>query len=450
MKYINKIKYSLMLLLALTYISCETDFDNPNAPTEEQTYASKEGVFAACVGVQQMYSTTVLRNVIEANALTTREGAATSSFANISELVSGGSALPSDNSNIEGFWSKAMQIIRVTSDIENSTNDINFSPETKSGVLAYSKLFKAMTIGLLAQNFEQVVIETTVDTDASFVSRQQGFEKAISLLTEAKDAISTNPISDEFKEAVVKFEDGNKTVSEIFTSIINAYLARYNLFAGNYDAAISAANAVDQSVKSEFVYDDLNPNPIWRRVIDSSPARFKPRDNFGLPSIFVFDVNDGRVSFYLEPSTDLSENNLPVEDLKGFFTSASSPIPVYLPDEMNLIIAEANLRKSTPDLTEATTALNKVLTGTDVFNLNANVGAYGGANTVTDLLLEVYKNRRAELFLSGLSLEDSRRFNRPQPSGDADVFTEERNRNFYPYPDSERSNNSNTPANPSI
>ena len=118
---------------------------------------------------------------------------------------------------------------------------------------------------------------------------------------------------------------------------------------------------------------------------------------------------------------------------------------------MNLIIAEANLRKTSADITAAVTAINDVRTDNDdVFGVNANITAYSGDTSVDALLDEVYLNRRLELFLTGTSLEDSRRFERPEPSTSAKVFTDERNRNFYPYPNTERDNNSNTPADPSI
>ena len=104
-----------------------------------------------------------------------------------------------------------------------------------------------------------------------------------------------------------------------------------------------------------------------------------------------------------------------------------------------------------PDLTASLVALNEVLTDTnDPLQVNANLPVYSGTVDVPSLLLEIYKNRRIELFLSGNSLEDSRRFNRPTPSGVAKVYAEERNRNFYPYPRTERSNNPNTPADPAI
>jgi hypothetical protein len=50
------------------------------------------------------------------------------------------------------------------------------------------------------------------------------------------------------------------------------------------------------------------------------------------------------------------------------------------------------------------------------------------------------------MYMSSLKLEDSRRFDRPG----AGTAGAERNRNWYPYPDSERNNNTNTPADPAI
>ena len=123
---------------------------------------------------------------------------------------------------------------------------------------------------------------------------------------------------------------------------------------------------------------------------------------------------------------------------KGFFKSNGDPIPMYLPSEMTLIKAEAYARKS--DLPNAEKELNTILTKTtDVWGIGAGLTAYAGAKTQDALLTEIYRNRRIELFMSGMSLEDSRRFGRP---------TTERTRTFYPYPQTERDNNPNTPADP--
>lgn len=444
MKYIHKIKRYALSGLLLMAVSCDTDFDNPNAATSEETFSSREGILAAAVGLQQLYATTGIRWLVETPAITTREGGITTTFQNMIELEDGGSSLPDFNSNVQGLWSTMLRVIKIAEDIEANAGTIELDPGTQSGLLAHAKLFKAMAIGSLAQHYEQVIVATSDDNDAAFVTRQEGFEFAITALNEARSAIAATPVSAEFTSSV--------TLDNIdLTNTISAFLARYNLFAGNYEAAISNAASVDQSSVSNFVYDSQNLNPIWSRVFLNDSPNFKPRDNFGLPAEFTFEPNDGRLSFYLVPLDETNQNGLPIEDLAGFFNVNTGSIPVYIPDEMNLIIAEANLRKSSPDIAAAENALNAVLTDTDdPVGINADVAPYSGPSAVDALLTAIYKNRRAELFLTGLSLEDSRRFGRPEPSGAAMNYDEERNRNFYPYPDTERNSNPNTPDNPSI
>ncbi len=441
---IYKIVAVSMSVTLLTFTSCETDFDNPNDATEEQAFSSREGILATAVGLQQLYSTTGIRWIVETPAITTREGGITTTFQNLIELEDGGTALPNFNSNVQSLWSTMLRVIKIAEDIEANVANIELDPGTQSALIAHSTLFKAMAIGSLAQNYEQAILQTNNDNNATFTPRIQAFQAAIDLLNEAKATIAATPISSEFVDEVTL---GNIDIA----STIDAMLARYNLFAGNYDQAISIASSLDLSVTSSFVYDNINLNPIFNRVFLNGISNFKPRDNFGLPAEFVFDAADGRLAFYLVPLDETNQNGLPIEDLAGFFNVNIGPIPLYIPDEMNLIIAEANLRKSSPDIAAATTAINAVRTDNDdPFGINANIAAYSGDVTIEALLNEVYQNRRAELYLTGLSLEDSRRFNRPEPSGASMIFSEERNRNFYPYPDLERNNNPNTPDDPSI
>ena len=83
---------------------------------------------------------------------------------------------------------------------------------------------------------------------------------------------------------------------------------------------------------------------------------------------------------------------------------------------MLLIEAEALARQG--QVPQAITVLNEVLTKTaaeDAFGVGANLPPYAGAATEEAVLEEIYRNRRIELFLSGMSLEDSRRFNPPGP-----------------------------------
>jgi hypothetical protein len=133
--------------------------------------------------------------------------------------------------------------------------------------------------------------------------------------------------------------------------------------------------------------------------------------------------------------------------MAGFASSQTGSIPVYTPDEVRLMQAEAILRLN-GDLNQALTLINAVRTQTsgDPFGVNAGLPPYSGPVDYADLLEEVYKQRCAELYLSGLKWEDTRRFDRPAPP----TYNSERNRIFYPYPQQERVNNPNTPADPSI
>jgi len=133
----------------------------------------------------------------------------------------------------------------------------------------------------------------------------------------------------------------------------------------------------------------------------------------------------------------------------GFFATQTTSIPLYLDGEMLLIKAEANARLS--NLTDAVTNLNLVLEKTDdALGVNAGLPAWAGdASSQTDILEDIYKNRCIELFITGQRLEDSRRFH-PDLDPNINSTTNERNRNYYPYPSIERDNNPNTPADPAI
>jgi hypothetical protein len=116
---------------------------------------------------------------------------------------------------------------------------------------------------------------------------------------------------------------------------------------------------------------------------------------------------------------------------------------------MYLISAENYARSGA--FADSKKALDSVRTKTtDVYGIGANQPAYSGPLTTVDLLNDIYKQRRIELFLSGMELEDSRRFNRIAPVAHPAPLNPnaERNRTFYPYPLTERTNNTNTPPDP--
>ena len=125
--------------------------------------------------------------------------------------------------------------------------------------------------------------------------------------------------------------------------------------------------------------------------------------------------------------------------INGFGAATTTQFPVYLPGEIMLIKAECYAQQN--DLVNGLIQLNNVVTKTPAVD-PFGVGAGLPPTTVTsqaDLLTQIYQQRCIEMYMSGLKLEDMRRFDRPNS---------ERTRNYFPYPFVERNGNTNTPADP--
>ena len=99
-------------------------------------------------------------------------------------------------------------------------------------------------------------------------------------------------------------------------------------------------------------------------------------------------------------------------------------------------------RQAVPDLAGSLAQLNNVVTktpATDPFGVGAQLPPIVGPLNQTNLLTQIYRHRCIELYMSGLKLEDMRRFGRPDA---------EKRRNLFPYPFIEKDNNPNTPTDP--
>jgi len=437
----------IFLIVSSLFTACETEFDNPNNPTEQVVLETKEGLFALAIGIRQYYSVTALRQLIEAPGITTRELGVTNTFLNINELAKGGAELPGESGGITNPWVNLLRAKGMAESLIDGTTAVELTDGTQSGLLAYGNLFKAMSLGALIQMFEQVPIDNSDDGAAPFSDRATVLNNCIALLEEARDALATTPMSDEFKSTVL-WSDIN------LQKVINAFLSRYQLMAGNYSEAITAADAVlndSDPTNSMWVYDANNQNPIWNRTVNS--ADLNPQTNFGLLGAYIPEAGDGRVNFYLGADAGFANADAggqALSEMLGFFTTSTAPIPIYLPGEMLLNKAEAYARQS--QLTDAVTQLNLVRQkNNDPLGVNANLGAWAGNETSQDdILEEIYKNRSIEMFLNGMRFEDSRRFHPNFVVPLEANTTNERNRNYYPYPTIERENNPNTPADPAI
>jgi hypothetical protein len=433
----NFIYKYLLPVLVLFVSSCELDQTNPNSATDQQVLSTREGIIALSIGIRQNYSTAVLSNTLLNPSVTAREVKGFATFTNTLELEAGGTAFPSANGNVLSHWSSNQRQMQMTENLIASAPGVGgIEPGLLSGIMAQAYLFKAMALANLAIAFEQANLNSSTTEPVAFVPRAQVFAEALRLIGLGITSVTTTVPSASFTSLVAgpDFDIRNT---------LYAMQARINLMAGNYAQALASANMVDLTKKSSFTYTTISPNPTY--TIYNVTKSYRPRENFGLPA-GLFEAADKRLAFYFTTPRDIL-NGDPVVTLAGFSSAQTTPIPVYLPDEIILIKAEAILRTD-GSLATALGFINEVRTQAsgDLFGVNAGLPAYSGPVTKDGLLLEVYKQRCAELYLSGLKWEDTRRFNRPVPPAN----NTERNRIFYPYPDQERINNPNTPADPAI
>ncbi len=405
-KKMKTTKIFITILIATLLFSCNKNFVNVNQPTQTQVLTTKAGLLGLAVGLRAHFSTTTYSFIVMVPGLSTRELGDINTYTTPAELVLGGTSLPDDNAGISGLWTNLLRDKGMAENILANVDAVAMDPGTKSGLTAYAKWFRAITLGYLVQNFKEVPIDNKLDGKAKFNSRKEVIDTCISLLQSAKADIAAQPVSTEFSNLFPNIDLPN---------VINAFLARYNLFAGNYAAAITAADAVDLTSKSVWEYDGVTyKNPIYMFAdYNNLGGGVKAQANFGLTGKYIPEKGDGRIAFYLDSSNPIVEpqdvGGHTVVYLRGFFDSMDKSIPIYLPGEMLLIKAEAYAQLG--DLGKAVQFINAVREKTnDVFGVDAGLGPWtGNATNKSDIMDEIFKQRSIELFMSGMRLEDSRR-----------------------------------------
>lgn len=429
-KYINRITGALLVLMMIS--SCKKEYRNPAGANSEDVLTTAKGLTGVVVGLQKVYTVGrlgVYFNSVSSTGFVTNEIMLMNS-GNIPELqlFTGGNSVDGTNNILGNLWFYSNKIIADADNvIANAPNlgDKGYA----SGLIAYASLYKALALGNLSQNWER--IPAGIGQNVSFIARADGFTKAIAVIDNAFAVMAANPVTTAFL--------GNMPAGVDLQNTLYALKARYALFLGNYPLALSAANSVDLTKKSTFNFDSQTLNPIFE-IATSTNNVFQPTNaNLGLTGSYIPDPADKRLAFYTVPNTVA-----PVARLGGFGKTSSTAIPVYLPGEITLIKAEVYARQASPDAALALARLNDVVTkqpANDPFGVGADLPAITGPLTPADLLPLIYKHRCIELYLSGLKLEDMRRFGLPNS---------DRKRNFFPYPFTERDNNPNTPPDPAF
>jgi hypothetical protein len=439
---IKQIALLLLVSSSVMFTSCDKEYINPSTASVPSVTTSVDGLMNLCAGLQRRY--TIGR---QSPLYTAPIGGAYSVYAlytlNIGntaekELETGKGAVTQGNAIVSQMWAQCL-LTKTEAETVLDNLGVAADPTDKVGLKAYASIFYGLSMGTLVQFFEKIPL--TNGTNAVFSDRAEALQKVITVLESADaDLATTNP-SAKFLSKVPAGIDIKNTVKALlarYYNIQSMITGTYNSTAGNKALAFAAAASL--TVKSEFRFTAATPNPLgeWNFTVNVFGAI---DSTLGLKNGLapVPAATDPRVGFYI------SRTGPTTFPLKAFALNTTASYPVYLPGEMSLIIAENYARQS--QFPQSKIALDAVRTKTtDIYGIGASQPAYSGPLTTADLLQDIYKQRRLEMFLSGQELEDSRRFGRPAPNS----ATEERNRTFYPYPLIERDNNTNTPPDPAI
>jgi hypothetical protein len=388
------------LVLCASVGACDLDLTNPNAPSSEQVVASADGVLAVTVGMQAQFAQSIEDYVVPSALGTDEWGTRTRALISWITLFTGENF---DQSfvTVSAPYANSYQVIRSANTALEGAQTVELGTATTAGVSATAHLFKAMALGWLVQIYERVPVD--ISQGAVPQERADVLDAILALLEQAKADIANVSDAD-----LAAFRTRALGPGIDLRNTIDAMLARYYLMDGQYDAAIAAATRVNPSVLSVLAYPAPTRNPIenlafqlqYVGAVQGFVDQAEPGDR--RPAYWV---NAGVAPLPANPSDSI------VKPLKKYSTP-NEPFPLYLPDEMKLIRAEALARKN--QLAEAGVLINQVRTQTSspVDEPLAGLPALPASalDTQQKVLAAIAYERRYELFMQGLRWEDTRRF----------------------------------------
>lgn len=414
---------AVLVLTLLGGAACDLDLTNPNSPTEAAVLSDPEGLIALAVGMQDQYAGSI-NTFVRAPALVTDELApGPKALADVRALFAGGQI---DNAfgTVAGPYQATYRITRSANNLIATVPQSTLGTGTKAGIVALAKLHKAMALGMIIQQYRQVPINADVN-GAVPQPREVVLDTVLSLLQSARADLSGVSNAD-----LALFRQRVLDPGFDLRNTIDAMIARYSLIDGQYQQAIEAADRVNLSVLSTYRYTGTDVNPIWNYSFGA--------DYVAPPLSFAREAapGDRRVAFWVDSTTVNRTLTPPVIDLNQY-DDRNDDFPVYLPDEMRLIKAEAYARLG--QLEQARQMINAVRTQctASVREPTACLPALsaGALPTAAAILEQVAYERRYELYLQGLRWEDLRRL--------GEFVEEEPKAVFLPLPRSECQTNPN-------
>jgi len=386
--------------LLLSAGGCDLDLENPNAPTEDEILGSPNGLIAVAVGMQGQFSGMVEDQVLTSSLVTDEWGTQIRALLSYQSLLTGENFDPAYGV-VEAPWSGAYRVVKSANTLLAGAPTV-LDGGLETGVIALAKLMKAMAFGTLIMQYEQVPIAVTVSNPVP-QPRAIVLDTILALLESARTDLQgvTNAELAVFNTRVLG-------TGFQLRSTVHAMLARYYLMDGQYQNAINAADSVNLGVLSIMKYIAPNSNPISNLALGLQYVA--PLRSF----VTAAELGDARPTYWADTASTSSFAGNPDSVLQPLrkYAGQFDDYPVYQPDEMKLIKAEAFTQLAVLD--SAAFYVNAVRTQASspvdepVAKLPPLVPAVD-LDTPAKLLAEIARQRRYELYMQGLRWEDTRR-----------------------------------------
>jgi starch-binding outer membrane protein, SusD/RagB family len=386
----------------LALAGCTLDLDNPNAPTREEIVTNADGIIAVAPGMQGQFAQTIDDYVVTNSLATDEWGTRSQALISYVSLLTGENFDPGYDVVLLPF-ARSYQVILSANTILEGTQNVPLGVSMTAGMNALARLFKAMALGMLIQQYERVPVDVAANGGVPR-ERAEVLDTVLTLLESARADIAN--VSD---ASLAEFRSLALAPGIDLRNTIDAMLARYYLMDGQYAQAIAAADRVNLGVLSELRYPAPTRNPIENLA-------FQLRYVGALRSfVNQAEPGDRRPAYWIQTTGAPFTANPPdtvVIPLRKYSTP-NEAFPLYLPDEMRLIKAEALTRQGPANYAAAADLINQVRTQTTsaVDEPVAGLSAIPLTSLATEaqLLNQIAYERRYELYMQGLRWEDTRR-----------------------------------------
>jgi len=415
--------------------ACSLDLQNPNSPTEEQVTTSVDGVIALATGLQGRFATSYFNFAYMAGLVTDEFAATSAALISISDAEQG--AVPSGTGIAENVFNSIYRTVRTADDLLTGSNALAsaIDPGTRSGLRALAFALKGESLGEALQSYQKSPINTFGVTAPTYATRAEALTLVRALLDSAATELAANAPSTFFTNNIL-------TPGMNLPNVIQLFRARYARIARDDAGALAAANLVTRSgttALSTLSFPAPAANPY--ALVTGGANGIAPRRQWRLSML----PQDQRFAYFVTPSTTALGRVGALLDQWNRYANAQSPLPVYFPDEALLIKAEALANQN--QLAAAQAVLDSVRTdctgGRGIDDPKACLPALGGQLTQSELLAEIYLQRRYELFGTGLRWEDARRRNLIRGPAASPAVPSDGQRCWLPYAVGDRNANPN-------